>query len=96
MWLGLHCWLAVYCHEKPGFRQYLVRVLDLLRRLLLHGVGDPELGPLVRVFQVERDDRGAAQRRRRVLQHQKLRVEQGLDELGELLLLDLGHVLEKS
>ena len=50
--------------------------LDLLRRLLLHGARDPELGPLVAVLQVEGDDGLGGQRLR--VDVQQLGVHQGL------------------
>ena len=45
----------------PVFVDRVVGLLHLLRRLALDGAGDPELGALVAVAQVQGDDRLSAQ-----------------------------------
>ena len=45
----------------PVLLHRVVSGLDLLRSLLLHGARNPELGPLVGVFEIEGDDRLGAQ-----------------------------------
>ena len=61
----------------PVLFDRVVSGLDLLRGLLLHGAGNPELGPLVCVLQVDGDGRVRAEAL--IVDVEQLGVQQGLN-----------------
>ena len=61
----------------PVLLDRVVSGLNLLRRLFLHSAGDPELGPLVAVLQVDGDGRVRGEALRADVE--QLGVQQGLN-----------------